>query len=290
MTLTIHRTILPSDSSTLFICSGMQRYQSRFLNPNQSRLGTLQSCIRCKDLDLIGDSSHLSSFEMLGHFSFGRNDYPESCELWRDLVDELDLPITHVTVHPDRLDHRDIWRKLGFKVVFDPDCSWTDGTIQGHCCELFVGELEVGNLVNPLRHSVDVGFGLERILQVMEGKERITDTSLFPEDLPPILADHRRTLLLMKENGVKPGPKGRESICRRLVQRCLRQGEDLPSMIPELSDWWEDEERLAEKRLERGRRRWRKFKDRDERFWLETFGLTHEDLRILREREEKGGF
>lgn len=253
-------------------------------------MGTLQSCIRCNDLDLIGDESHLSSFEMLGHFSFGLNDYSDAIELWDGIVRELELPVTHVTVHPDRPKHSKLWRKRGYKVVLDPECSWSDGSIHGECCELFVGDLEIGNLVNPLGHSVDVGFGLERIVQVLEHKQRITETSLFRQDLLPILADHSRTLLLMKENGIEPGAKGRESICRKLVQRCLRVVKDPEEFIPELSDWWRREKSLLESRLERGRRRWRKFKHRGPNFWRETFGLTLEDLQILREEEEKGGF
>ncbi|MDF1667739.1 MAG: hypothetical protein P1V97_38740, partial [Planctomycetota bacterium] len=63
ISLSIHRDIRPKDKSTLFTCSGMQSYKSHFLNPDQSRIGTLQSCVRCNDLDLIGDESHLSSFE-----------------------------------------------------------------------------------------------------------------------------------------------------------------------------------------------------------------------------------
>lgn len=253
-------------------------------------MGSSQSCVRCNDLDLIGDESHLSSFEMMGHFSFGGNDYPEAIELWDGIVRELGLPITHVTVHPDRPNDSRLWRKLGYRVVLDPECTWSDGSIHGYCCELFVGDLEVGNLVNPLNHSVDVGFGLERIVQVLEGKERITETSLFRQDLPAIVADHTRTLQLMKENGVEPGSKGRESVCRKLLQRCLRLMDDPADCVPELSEWWQTEQELMGRRLDRGRRRWRKFKHRTPKFWLETFGLTWEDLEILKEEDEKSGF
>ncbi|MDF1665935.1 MAG: hypothetical protein P1V97_29535, partial [Planctomycetota bacterium] len=214
----------------------------------------------------------------------------QAIELWDGIVRDLGLPITHVTVHPDRPKDSEIWRKLGYSVLLDRGCSWSAGPIHGYCCELFVGELELGNLVNPLDHSVDVGFGLERMIQVLEQKERITETSLFRQDLPPIVADHTRTLLLMKENGVEPGSKGRESICRKLIQRCLRLMNDPVDLVPELSNWWQMEETLLQGRLERGRRRWKKFKHRSPEFWLETFGLTREDVQILKEEDEKSGF
>jgi hypothetical protein len=61
----------------------------------------------------------------------------------------------------------------GFPVRHDSGCVWTDGNIGGFRSELFTPDgAEVGNPVNPLGHSVDVGFGNERILQVMEGKSR----------------------------------------------------------------------------------------------------------------------
>jgi hypothetical protein len=54
-------------------------------------------------------------------------------------------------------------------VRHDSGCVWTDGNVGGFCSELFTPDgVEVGNLVNPLGHSIDVGFGYERILQVIE--------------------------------------------------------------------------------------------------------------------------
>ena len=73
-----------------------------------------------------------------------------------------------------------------FTVVDDPECIWSDGLIGGYCCEMYVKDLEIGNLVHTLGHSVDVGFGLERLVQVLEGKTRVHETSLFRQELPPL--------------------------------------------------------------------------------------------------------
>lgn len=84
----------------------MQQVKDRFLNPNGGKYGSLQSCIRTNDLESVGDGCHLTYFEMLGNFSFGGNDFETSVELWHSIVKDLNIPITEVRVHPDRLDHK----------------------------------------------------------------------------------------------------------------------------------------------------------------------------------------
>lgn len=32
---------------------------------------------------------------------------------------------------------------------------------------MYIDDIEIGNIVNPLGHSIDCGFGLERLVQVM---------------------------------------------------------------------------------------------------------------------------
>ncbi|MEI5617615.1 alanine--tRNA ligase-related protein, partial [Streptomyces brasiliscabiei] len=79
----------------------------------------MQSCIRTDDIDLVGDGSHLTYFEMIGCFSFGNNDYLSCCRMWSEILSELQIPVTHITVHPSRIDHYQIWRDLGYTVVND---------------------------------------------------------------------------------------------------------------------------------------------------------------------------
>ena len=68
--LEICRNIVPTDNTTLFVCSGMQELKPKFANPDGRTHSSIQSCIRTNDLDSIGDGTHLSSFEMIGNFSF----------------------------------------------------------------------------------------------------------------------------------------------------------------------------------------------------------------------------
>ena len=237
-----------------------------------------RSCVRTDDLQLVGDGTHLTSFQMIGNFSFGGGDYPQSVELWHTILGDLQINVGEVHVHPSRQDHRQLWERLGYRIVSDESCQWSDGQIGGQCCELYCRGLEIGNLVNPLGHSTDVGFGWERLHQVVERVERVEQCSLFPPDLPPVVSDHLRTLELMRENGIVPGNKGRSYVCRRLVRRLLRF--ELPPNLG-LEDWLGQERELRERSLKQGRRSWRKNRDRPPEFWWETFGILPEEIELL---------
>lgn len=257
----------------------MQRVKRRFHSPDGTRHGSLQSCVRTDDIDLIGDGSHLTYFEMIGNFSFGGGDYQDSVELWHSILSDLRLPVKSVHCFPSRHDHQQLWSKLGYTIVPDPSCVWSDGQIGGHCCELYCGDLEIGNLVNPMEHSVDVGFGWERLHQIYEGVGRIDQTSLFDQSVHPIVSDHVRTISIMKENGVVPGNKGRNYVCRRLLRRLLRHitVESFP-----FDDWLNSEKELREQNLRQGRRSWKKFQGKPPEFWWQTFGILPEEMDLIR--------
>jgi alanyl-tRNA synthetase len=254
----------------------MQRFKSRFSCPDGSRLSTLQSCVRTNDLDLVGDGTHLTYFEMLGNFSFGNNDYQESVKLWEGIVRDLNLPITSVHVHPDREDHWMMWQDL-YDVVPDESCVWSDGDIGGHCCELYCGDLEVGNLVNTLGHSTDVGFGFERICQVVEGKSKVHETSLFRQDVDPVTSDHIRCVESLLSNGIMPGIKSRSFICRRLIRRIL---DTVPKGLP-FDDVIESERKIRDGRIKECRRLLRKHSDKSDEWWWSTLGVLPEERKRL---------
>lgn len=277
----VNRRIIPeNDNSTLFICSGMQPLKRRFRQPDSGRHGSLQSCIRTDDIEFVGDGSHLTYFEMVGNFSFGGKDYELSVELWHSILSDLRMPVTEIRVHPSRLDHQRLWVQRGYQVMPDESCVWSDGTIGGHCCEVYCGSLEIGNLVNPLEHSVDVGFGWERLHQVVEVKDRVDQTSLFDTTLHPLLSDHSRTITVLRQNGIEPGNKGRSYVCRRLLRRML-------PLLPgnerfEFNEWLLRERELRERSLKEGRRLWRKHRSKPTSFWWETFGILPEEIDLLR--------
>ena len=258
----------------------MQPLRSRFSQPDGTRHGSLQSCVRTDDIELVGDGTHLTYFEMLGSFSFGGNEYELSVELWHSILSDLKLPVTGIHVHPSREDHKRLWQRWNYNIVEDDSCRWSDGVIDGHCCEVFCGDLEIGNLVNPLGHSVDVGFGWERLHQVVENVSRVDRTSLFDPGLHPVISDHERTIRVLRENGIEPGNRGRNYVCRRLLRRMMRHLSSDDHF--EFDDWIHQERGLRERSLRRGRKLWRKHRDKPTSFWWETFGVLPEEIDLLK--------
>jgi alanyl-tRNA synthetase len=90
--------ILPSsslvpvdDPSVLFTTAGMQQfkpYYSGEQTPPSPRIATTQKCMRTSDIESVGNSSHLTFFEMLGNFSFDDYFKREAIEFAWELVTE----------------------------------------------------------------------------------------------------------------------------------------------------------------------------------------------------------
>jgi alanyl-tRNA synthetase len=275
--LIVDETIIPDDDTTLFVCSGMQRVRNRFLTPNGTKHGSLQSCIRTNDLELVGDGSHLTYFQMLGNFSFG-GDYEQSIELWTSLLTDLSISVEPIHVHPDS-GHHSLWQKRGYETVDDQSCVWSDGQIGGYCCEIYSRGLEIGNLVNTLGHSTDVGFGWERLFLIVEGQERVDQTSLFRKDVHPVVADYCRTLEVLWKNGVVPGTKHRNYVCRRLLRRMLRYLNGSERFI--FDEWLSQEKIQRDSRIREAKRIWRRYKDKPPEWWWTSCGILPEEIYIL---------
>jgi alanyl-tRNA synthetase len=120
-------SLLPpdQDTSVLFTTCGMQPlvpYLEGAPHPGGRRLVNSQRCLRTVDLDEVGDSSHLTFFEMLGSWSLGdyfkREALTWSLELLCDRfgLDPGRLCATTFggdeTVEPD-VESPEIWRDLG---------------------------------------------------------------------------------------------------------------------------------------------------------------------------------
>lgn len=278
----ICRNIIPTDNTTLFVCSGMQELKNRFQTPDNSTYSSLQSCIRTNDLDAIGDGTHLSSFEMIGNFSFSAIEYKKSCEMWLEIVDVLGVMPDYVTFHPECEEHQKIWESLGQTTVESEECVWSDGDIGGYCTEMFKSDIEIGNLVNTAGTMTDVGFGAERLAMFMENKDRADMTSLFPQVDNPVLRDHLRTIDLLHENNVFPGNKRRNYISRLLIRRCLAQSDLDFFRNYEFFQWFADEHQRKEKAILSAKSSIRRHRNKDYQFWFATFGVLPEEIDRLK--------
>ncbi len=103
--------------------------------------------------------------------------------------------------------------------------------------------------------GVDTGMGLERILSVMNGVSSNYETDLFlpvfkatqaltgdsdaarDANIVPyrVIADHVRAAVFLIADGVLPGAKGRDSVCRLVIRRAARFGEKLGFTQPFLA-------------------------------------------------------
>ena len=209
------------DDPVLFVTSGMHPlipYLRGEPHPQGTRLVNSQRCLRTTDLDEVGDSTHLTVFEMLGSWSLG--DYPHEQSLrwgWELLTEGfgVDPRMVSVTVFggDERCDRDIRSEQVCSELGLPPDARPADRRTGGRGrtavradSEMFVwtGDsdpegnpstderwVEVwnhvsmryrendGGLVELPQRYVDTGMGLERTLMVLQGVDSVYDTDLF---------------------------------------------------------------------------------------------------------------
>ena len=206
----------------LFTTSGMHPltpYLEGRPHPLGRRLVGVQRCLRTTDLDEIGDPWHLTVFEMLGSWSLGDYQGPQSLRWGYELITDgfgISPDRLHATafggdeqVGPDT-ELLDIWGELGVPVELTRAENWWSNGPTGLCgpdSELFVWTghgpprgtpgsdehwVEIWNhvMMRYRRHldgslerlgqpNVDTGMGLERLLAVLQDKGSVFETDVF---------------------------------------------------------------------------------------------------------------
>lgn len=156
----------------------MQHFKKHYSDPSfKNTFSNIQQCLRLNDLQDISDGTHFLLFEMIGLFSFKQWTLEKSIQFMLDFLKKLSLYPDYVTIHPDKISQwRHIYDNLNIPIKEDVECYWNDGDIGGFCTEFYINDVEIGNIVNTLDHSIDIGFGLERLLHVsnyLQSKSRL---------------------------------------------------------------------------------------------------------------------
>ena len=114
-------SLIPEDPSLLLSNAGMNQFKEYYQGLKTMReVGacSCQKCLRTNDIDNIGDSRHLSFFEMLGNFAFGGFSKEEAIEAALEFCtdpEHLGLPMERLyfTVFTDDDESAELWQKYG---------------------------------------------------------------------------------------------------------------------------------------------------------------------------------
>jgi len=199
-----------NDPTVLFTTAGMHPLTPYLLgqkHPLGKRLVGVQRCIRTGDIEMVGDETHHTFFEMLGNWSLGDYWKKEAIEMsLKFLTEILKIPKEKLTVTcfaGDKDSKKDeesaeVWKSLGIKKIKflgKEDNWWGPAGNTGPCgpdTEMFVNGIEIwndvfmeyekdakGNYKKAKQRNVDTGMGIERTLAILNGLDDNYQTELW---------------------------------------------------------------------------------------------------------------
>ncbi|MFL2756488.1 MAG: alanine--tRNA ligase [Dehalococcoidia bacterium] len=107
------------DPTLLLTIAGMNQFKSFFSgqqSPPNKRLTSSQKCFRTPDIDIVGDSTHNTLFEMLGNFSIGDYFKKDAIAFALEfLTKSLKIPVEKfdITIHETDDEAFSLWKDVG---------------------------------------------------------------------------------------------------------------------------------------------------------------------------------
>ncbi len=107
------------DPTSLFTSAGMQQFKPIFAGEQERpalRGTSVQRCFRTTDIEVVGDFSHCTAFEMLGNFSFGDYFKQGAIQFAWELSTQvygMDPARLHATIYLTDDDSYGFWREVG---------------------------------------------------------------------------------------------------------------------------------------------------------------------------------
>ena len=132
------------DPTLLLTTAGMVQFKPYFAGeaqPPSRRLTSAQKSFRTVDIDIVGDATHNTMFEMLGNFSIGDYFKKEAIDFALEFVSTklgLDTERFSATVYLDDDEAFELWQKVGFpddriSRFGDEDNWWGPAGEEGAC-------------------------------------------------------------------------------------------------------------------------------------------------------------
>lgn len=252
--------IISYDESTLFCPAGMQQYKNTFKDKSivNKTVANIQSCLRLLDIDEIGDGTHFLYFNMMGLFSFREYTVKQTIEFWIEFLATLNLKPDYVTVHPEMIiEWEEYYKPFGIPVRFDENCTWSDGDLTGYCTEFYINDIEIGNIVNICGDSIDVGFGLERLDNLVNKTDSKSELEILNVTISKLL-----------ESGIQPSNKRHGYVLRKLIRVFVLKGGVTENEHVRA-------EQLRQQNLQKKYLKLKnKFKDKSPEWWFDTHGIN----------------
>lgn len=248
-------SLLSDDPSVLLTTAGVQQFKPYYtgqLNPEKDfgsrNTASVQKCFRTSDIDEVGDSTHLTFFEMMGNFSFGGYFKKEAITYaYQFITEELKISKDRLSATYLQGDEESLVEVKKFfplekiKAAGKEDNFWGPVGKEGPCgptVEFYIDGVEVWNLVFnqyycrpegklvPLKQKgVDTGMGLERLLAILQNTTDVYQTDVLKPIIKltgnRIVADHIRGIVFLISDGVRPSNKEAGYVLRRLIRRVI---------------------------------------------------------------------